>query len=222
MTERTKLSPRRIGGIITALGVGSIAAIASFAHIRELAIDHGQSRDIGTLYPLSVDWLIIGATFAMNGHRKFWPRVAFFAGVAATISGNILAVPGDALSRVISAWPAIALLLVVEILVPRAPKVAPQTAPAVEPEPVVDPVEPEPVKTPAAKPYVAPKTARKVAASVKRNPTARPTEIAAKTGLSETTVRRAIAATDLPALTVVKDLRTAPAVSDTEAMEATA
>src|SRR6478736_533212 len=189
----TKTTPRRIGGILTALGVGAIAAIASFAHLRELAIAHGQSHMIGTLYPLSVDGLIICSTFALGGDKVVWPRIGFGVGVVATISGNILAVPGDTLSRVISAWPAVALLLV-EILVPRAKRTA-AVLPA-EPEPVapavkaVTPtVEPAP-KAPPRQPTKAAKTAQKVAKVAARTPGAPPAVIAAKVGVSETTVRR--------------------------------
>lgn len=190
----TKTTPRRVGGILTALGVGAIAAIASFAHLRELAIAHGQSHMIGTLYPLSVDGLIICSTFALGGDKVVWPRVGFGVGVVATISGNILAVPGDTLSRVISAWPAVALLLVVEILVPRSRKMAAvlpaepvKVTPVAKAAAPVAEVAPKPAPRPPSK---AAKTAAKVAKIAVKTPGAPPAVIAAKAGVSETTVRR--------------------------------
>jgi hypothetical protein len=47
---------------------------------------------------------------------RFITRVSFLVGVAASVVANVLAAPDDPLSRSISAWPAVGLLLVVEMI----------------------------------------------------------------------------------------------------------
>ncbi len=200
MTEGQPSSWRGFARISTALGVGAIAAIASYDHIRDLAITHGQSVFIGNLMPLSVDGLIVCSTFALDSENKVWPRVGFSTGVAATVAANILAAPPNVLARVISAWAPVALLLVVEILSRRRKATAWwKRRPAVV-VPAVDDgltvtnhrVEAKESTQPPL-PKVAPATARKIAKAAANKPSAKTTEIAAKTGYSETTVRRALA-----------------------------
>jgi hypothetical protein len=83
-------------------------------------------------------------------------RVAFAAGVAASIAANIAAAQPTWGARVVAAWPALALLLVVEML-SRAGRTHQATAPAAEavaepasaPEPAAVPVPvPEPDRPP--------------------------------------------------------------------------
>lgn len=98
--------------------VAIIAAIASYTHMRGLALSHGQDQVISTLLPLSVDGLMVVAAVAIgDGRRRTWSAWAsFVTGVAASVTANVLAARPDPVSRVISAWPAIALLLVVEVM----------------------------------------------------------------------------------------------------------
>lgn len=197
---------RSFGRVSTALGVGAIAAIASYDHIRDLALTHGQSEFIANLMPLSVDGLIVCATFGMDSENKVWPRVGFWTGVAATVSANILAARSDWLSRIISAWAPVALLLVVEILTRRTIRKRPVVSAVVPPvvaEVVPQPeVKPEPLAPFATAAKVAPATAEKVLRVADKMPDASPSQIAARAGFSETTVRRVLAtapATDVPA-----------------------
>ena len=208
MTEEKKPTDwRRIGRIGAAILVGSIAAIGSYDHQRDLAIHHGQSKFIGSILPISVDLLILYATFAMDGRNRFWPRLTFWAGVGATISANVLAADHNLLSQLISAWAPVALLFVIETEAwrnrisrwrlrpaatvaaskPAEPSVA---APAPRPEP------PEPAPKPRARNRRGAATEEKVRKVAAKNPTAPPAVIAAKARVSESTARR-----NLPAKT---------------------
>jgi hypothetical protein len=196
MTDGRIIPWRRVGGVAAALAVGAIAAIGSFAHLRDLAIENGQTHLIGTLIPFSVDGLIVTATLCMHADNRRWPRIGFWLGVAATISGNVLqalAPVSMAVAIAVSAWPPVALLVTIEIIVhrkvsDRSPVLASEPAPA-----AAAVVEPEPVKVEPPLPKVAPATARKIAKAAARKPSAKTTELAAATGVSETTVRRALA-----------------------------
>lgn len=112
------MSTRRAASTIGATAVAIIAAVASYSHMRSVAIDYGQPEMIATLLPLSVDGLVIvGAAAIGDGRARSWSAwVAFLAGVGASIAANVLAARPEAIARIISAWPAVALLLVVEVL----------------------------------------------------------------------------------------------------------
>lgn len=102
--------------------VAGIAAYASYTHMRELALVHGQTHTVAALLPVSVDGMLIVATLVMREDRsrgigvRPWAWIAFLLGVTASIVANVLAAASDITSRVISAWPALALLLVIEVL----------------------------------------------------------------------------------------------------------
>jgi hypothetical protein len=119
----------RITSRAGAAAVAGIAAIASYSHMRDLAVVHGQSHTLAALMPLSVDGLLVVAAVAMADDRaagrtpRLSARISFVIGVAASILANVLAAPDSLLARAISAWPAVALLLVVEML-SRTGKVA--------------------------------------------------------------------------------------------------
>ena len=72
--------------------------------------------------PISVDGMLIVASTAMvedkrRGRPVRWSaRVAFVAGVAASVAANIAAAHPSVGARIVAAWPALAMLLVVEIL----------------------------------------------------------------------------------------------------------
>jgi hypothetical protein len=77
--------------------------------------------------PISVDGMLIVASAAMvedkrRGHRVRWSaRVAFVAGVAASVAANIAAAQATVGARIVAAWPAVAMLLVVEMLARAKP-----------------------------------------------------------------------------------------------------
>lgn len=65
--------------------------------------------------------LIVASTAMVNDKRAGLPvrwtaRIAFVAGVGASVAANIVAVEPALGARIVAAWPAVAMLLVVEIL----------------------------------------------------------------------------------------------------------
>jgi hypothetical protein len=101
--------------------VAVVAAIASFSHMQEVALMAGQAELIALILPLSVDGLIVvGSVALVDGATKrgiAW--FAFMVGVAASLAANVLSADPDLLSRSVAAWPAVALLLTVEVLLQR-------------------------------------------------------------------------------------------------------
>jgi hypothetical protein len=111
--------PRRAVLVAATIPVAGVAAAASYHHIHTLAAEHGQPEFIAATLPLSVDGLIlIGSLAATDGrtHRGVaW--LSFIVGVTFSLAANILVAEPDVLSRVISAFPSVALLLTVEVLI---------------------------------------------------------------------------------------------------------
>ncbi|MEU7773673.1 DUF2637 domain-containing protein [Micromonospora taraxaci] len=133
------MNARRVASLTGTVAVTVIAAVGSYDHMRELAHRAGQGPLLAALLPLSVDGMILVATLALNdGRRSRWSAwLAFLVGVAASLAANVIVAAPDVVSRVVSAWPAVALLLTVEVLarsgraavVPAEPVVTPQKAP---------------------------------------------------------------------------------------------
>lgn len=209
------MSARRVASIGSALVVAGIAFLASYSHMRGLALRYGQTEVIADLLPVSVDGMLVVATVALgDGRRHRWSAwVAFWTGVAASVVANVLAAEPSAIARCISAWPAIAFLLVVEVITRggriRAREVDTQqdTQPDSEPVPAALPQPPIPATpvdttpvTPAAskrtpgRPVKAAKPASNLAtqaAKVRaRKPDITQADLAAKLGVSERTLRR--------------------------------
>lgn len=109
---------RRVWSTGAAVLVAIVAAVASYAHQRDLAIHAGQAVPIASLLPLSVDGLLVVSTVALgDGRRSTWSAwLAFLVGVAASIVANVVDAQPGIVSRCVSAWPAVALLLVVEVI----------------------------------------------------------------------------------------------------------
>lgn len=156
------MSVGRAGRVVrtgAAAAVAGIAAIASYAHMRQLALDHGQPALIADLMPVTADGLLTVAAVVMAEDRAAGRPVrasawaAFLVGVSASVSANVLAAPPSLVARIISAWPAVALLLVVELLARSGGKVphVPERAdgpdePADRPDAVDEPAgEPDPM-----------------------------------------------------------------------------
>ena len=165
-----------------------IAAVGSYDHQRELALMAGQTPFLATLLPLSVDGMLLVATLALgDGRRTRWSAwLAFLVGVAASLAANVIVARPDAVARVVSAWPAVALLLTVEVLA-RSGRAVAVEVPAVvavsEPEPVVD-AEPVPAEIPAPR----------VESTSKRRRTSADTRAAVLALLRQGMTREAVAA----------------------------
>jgi Protein of unknown function (DUF2637) len=178
------MTPRRLASTSAALVVAGIAAVASYAHMRGLALRYGQEPIIATLLPISVDGMLVVATLALGDGRRYrWSAwLAFWVGVAASVIANVLAAQDSAIARWISAWPAIAFLLVVEVITRAGRGHRPQAGTPVEeappvPAPVVieqvsapiEPAPPVPPTTPdvAAQPVPKVKTDRQLLAALR-------------------------------------------------------
>jgi hypothetical protein len=82
----------------------------------------GERPEVAYVLPISVDGMLIVASTAMvddkrAGREVRWSaRIAFAAGVGASVGANIAAAQPTIGARIVAAWPAVALLLVVEML----------------------------------------------------------------------------------------------------------
>jgi hypothetical protein len=107
-----------VASLVGAVVVAGIAALASYAHMRGLALRYGQPVLIADLLPVSVDGMMVVATVALGDGRdrrgSAW--VAFWTGVVASVTANVVAAESSVIARCVSAWPAVAFVLVVEVL----------------------------------------------------------------------------------------------------------
>ncbi|MCT9083108.1 DUF2637 domain-containing protein [Streptomyces fulvoviolaceus] len=110
-----------------ALVVASVAGYASYVHQREFALQGGADAVSATLWPLSVDGLLLLATVGLlnsspNAGRRARTAVwlAFLLGIAVSLAANVAAAPALAWRpMLVAGWPPVALLLSVELLVHR-------------------------------------------------------------------------------------------------------
>jgi hypothetical protein len=107
-----------------AIVVAAVAAYASYEHQRTFALDGGADPAGASLWPLSVDGLLVLATIGLlkpqaAGRRRTRcaVRLAFGLGIAVSLAANVAAAPRLAWQPVLVAgWPPVALLLAVELL----------------------------------------------------------------------------------------------------------
>ncbi|WP_151478125.1 DUF2637 domain-containing protein [Streptomyces albicerus] len=110
-----------------ALVVAGVAAYASYVHQREFALQGGADEVSASLWPLSVDGLLLLATVGLlkpsggGGRRaRYVVWLAFLLGIVVSLAANIAAAPVLAWKPVLVAgWPPVALLLSVELLAHR-------------------------------------------------------------------------------------------------------
>jgi hypothetical protein len=109
------------GGVV--LAVGGFAGAVSYSHIYDLARQHGQNITDARLLPLSVDGLIVAASFLILHEARACrdvPKLAGWmlaVGVITTVLANIAyGVKGGAYDAIVSAWPAVSFLGCAEML----------------------------------------------------------------------------------------------------------
>ena len=106
---------RRLVYAVVAL-VAAFAFLVSFTHIYDLGAAHGQHGIAAKLLPLSVDLVIVAASFVLwlqsradgtlVGLARFLPRLMLWGGIGATVAANVAyGLPFGVLGAVISAWP---------------------------------------------------------------------------------------------------------------------
>ncbi|MEU1604051.1 DUF2637 domain-containing protein [Micromonospora matsumotoense] len=121
------MTPTRLARDVSTVVVAGIAAWSSWSHMVAVALRFGERPEVAYVLPLSVDGMLVVASAAMvedkrAGRTVRWSaRVAFVVGVAASVGANIAAAAPSPGARIVAAWPAIALLLVVEMLTRSQP-----------------------------------------------------------------------------------------------------
>jgi len=191
-----KLNGVRLTSTAGAGVVAGIAAWASWSHMVGVAMEVGEHSDIAHALPLSVDGLLVVASAAMvddrrNGMKpRLSARIMFGVGVAASLAANIAHAQPTIGARIVAAWPALALLGVVELLSRRGKPIATS---AVKTAPAKAAIEPSAAPAPASNRRGV--ATRKKVAKVAAKPVAKThAQIAAAAGVSESTARRHVQA----------------------------
>jgi hypothetical protein len=106
---------------VAVLLVALVAAVASYEHMRALAVVAGEGWR-SWLLPISVDGLAVAASMTMLVRRRAglaagglaW--VALLLGLGASMAANVAAADPTVVGRLVAAWPPVALLLAYELL----------------------------------------------------------------------------------------------------------
>jgi hypothetical protein len=193
----------RRGTAAAVLLVAAIAALVSFVHIRDLAMDYGQTPLAAWLLPVSIDGTVVVASLAMLRAARIkirTPRLArgmLGLGVGATLACNVAygaahGVPG----ALISGWPAVAFIGCAELAIGMVRITKPREPKPREPKPAAAAPKPEPA-APRQKLHSVPEasngTRSKVIAELREMaPDDRPSgaELARLHGVDATTARR--------------------------------
>jgi len=122
------MSSTRVARNVSTAAVATIAAWSSWSHMVHVALRFGERPEVAYVLPISVDGMLVVASAAMvedkrSGRDVRWSaRIAFVVGVAASVAANIAAAQPTLGARTVAAWPAVALLLVVEMLSRTKPR----------------------------------------------------------------------------------------------------
>ncbi|WP_327005499.1 DUF2637 domain-containing protein [Dactylosporangium sp. NBC_01737] len=200
------MNAMRLARAASTAAVASIAAWSSWSHMVHVALRFGERPEVAYVLPISVDGMLIVASTVMvddkrNGGRVRWSaRIAFVAGVAASVAANIAAAEPTAGARIVAAWPAVALLLVVEMLARarRSDSAHPLETPP-SPEAAPGPSAPNPKQlatTPSARRRRSRADTAAAIANIRlERPNATSQDIADALGLSERHIRRLLSTT---------------------------
>jgi hypothetical protein len=113
----------RASTALVVVGIGGIAAYVSYRHALDVAQAHGETGATARLLPLTIDGLVYVASMVLldsarrGGSAPALARWALALGIGATVAVNVLHGAGHGpVGAVISAWPAVCLVLAVELL----------------------------------------------------------------------------------------------------------
>jgi hypothetical protein len=144
--EQADVWARRAG----ALAVALVAVYASYHHQRSFALHAGADVVTASLWPLSVDGLLVLASVgllrntcrqARRARTVVW--LAFLLGIGVSLAANIAAAPALSWQAVLVAgWPPISLLLAVELLSHRDARESNESPPQAPVETMETPREP--------------------------------------------------------------------------------
>ena len=108
--------------IVAVLMLAGIAAVVSYSHMYELALRHGEPEWRAALFPLSVDGMIVASSMTLLGDARrgrkggLLPWALLIIGSVASLAANVAVADPTAWSRIIHAWPSIALIGAYELL----------------------------------------------------------------------------------------------------------
>ncbi len=107
----------QVAGVVV---VAAVAAVISYTHMRHLAIGAGEGWRADIL-PLSVDGMMAVASMkALDqrraGKRALLPWAALLLGTGASLAANIAAAQPTLVGRLVAAWPPVALVIALELL----------------------------------------------------------------------------------------------------------
>ncbi|MFC5833638.1 DUF2637 domain-containing protein [Nonomuraea insulae] len=121
--------------------VAGIAAVVSYQHMHELAVQNGESWLGATLIPLAVDGMIVASSMSVLhasrcGRRGgALPWILLVVGSLASLAANVAVADPTVIARVIAAWPSFALIGAYEMLMGQIRQSrAPQTMDDAEPD----------------------------------------------------------------------------------------
>lgn len=107
----------------TVVALGCIAAVVSYRHALGVAQDHGETGVTAYLTPLTPDGLVLVASLVLlDAARRKAPapvlaRWALAMGIGGTVAVNVLhGLEHGPIGAVVAAWPAVTLVVVVELL----------------------------------------------------------------------------------------------------------
>ena len=111
----------RVVTVAAVLLVAVVAALVSYAHMREVAERAGEQWR-AMLLPLSVDGLVVAASMVLLTRRRVglpggwlaWG--ALLGGVGASLAANIAAAEPNVTARMVASWPAVAFAVAFELL----------------------------------------------------------------------------------------------------------
>jgi hypothetical protein len=102
--------------------VAGIAALVSYQHMHELAVQNGESWLGAMLIPLAVDGMIVASSMSVlhasrcGRRRGVLPWVLLVVGSLASLAANVAVADPTLIARVIAAWPSFALIGAYEML----------------------------------------------------------------------------------------------------------
>ncbi|PKV97700.1 uncharacterized protein DUF2637 [Amycolatopsis echigonensis] len=149
--------------LLVAATLGLIGAAAGFTHTHDWAVHHGQTGWIAWADAVVIEGIVIVAGFEVQRdhrtgrHRRFsFPLGVLVAGFGVQMTAQVALAEPTPAGWLVAAMPALGFLVVVKLLMRRAPdEPAPATPPApapAEPAPAAMPAEAETAPAPPVRP----------------------------------------------------------------------
>ncbi|HVV09223.1 DUF2637 domain-containing protein [Amycolatopsis sp.] len=134
--------------------LGGIGAAAGFTHTHDWAVHNGQAGWLAWADAVVIEGMAIVAGFELHrDHRRSggrlitFPAVVLVAGITIQMAAQVALAPRTPAGWLLAAMPALGFLVVVKLLMRRAPTDTPDSTPAAveaAPEPVSASAQPEP------------------------------------------------------------------------------